>query len=114
VYPPPFWLSLVPFVTSWMGLNPLAAWPAALYSIVLFLAGVAYFILVRVFISINGRDSVLATAIGGDFKGKLSPVIYVAAIALSSVSPWLAYALYALVSVMWLVPDRRIEKILAE
>ena len=109
-----FWLSLVPFVTSWMGANPLAAWPAALYGIVLFLAGVAYFILVRVLISIHGRDSVLATAIGGDFKGKASPAIYLVAVALSFVSPWLAYALYVLVAVMWLVPDRRIEKILTQ
>jgi uncharacterized membrane protein len=109
-----FWLSLIPFVTSWMGANPLATWPAALYGIVLFLAGVAYFILVRVLISINGRDSVLAIAIGGDFKGKISPVIYLVAVALSLVSPWLAYALYVLVAVMWLVPDRRIEKILTQ
>jgi uncharacterized membrane protein len=109
-----FWLSLVPFVTNWMGENALAAWPAALYGIVLFLAGVAFFILVRVLISIHGRDSALATAIGGDFKGKASPVIYLVGVALSFVSPWLAYALYVLVAVMWLVPDRRIEKILTQ
>ncbi len=109
-----FWLSLVPFVTSWMGANPLAAWPAALYGIVLLLAAVAFFILVRVLISVHGRDSVLATALGGDFKGKISPVIYLVAIPLSFVSAWLAYALYVLVAVMWLVPDRRIEKTLAQ
>jgi len=109
-----FWLSLVPFVTSWMGANPLAAWPAALYGIVLLLAAVAFFILVRVLISVHGRDSVLATALGGDFKGKISPVIYLVAIPLSFVSAWLAYALYVLVAVIWLVPDRRIEKTLAQ
>jgi len=109
-----FWLSLVPFVTGWMGANPLAAWPAALYGIVLLLAAVAFFILVRVLISVHGRDSVLATALGGDFKGKISPVIYLVAIPLSFVSAWLAYALYVLVAVMWLVPDRRIEKTLAQ
>jgi uncharacterized membrane protein len=109
-----FWLSLVPFVTSWMGANPLAAWPAALYGIVLLLAAVAFFILVRVLISVHGRDSVLATALGRDFKGKISPVIYLVAIPLSFVSAWLAYALYVLVAVMWLVPDRRIEKTLAQ
>ena len=109
-----FWLSLVPFVTDWMGANPLAAWPAALYGIVLLLAAVAFFILVRVLISVHGRDSVLATALGGDFKGKISPVIYLVAIPLSFVNAWLAYALYVLVAVMWLVPDRRIEKTLAQ
>ncbi len=109
-----FWLSLVPFVTSWMGANPLAAWPAALYGIVLLLSAVAFFILVRVLISVHGRDSILATALGGDFKGKISPVIYLVAIPLSFVSAWLAYALYVLVAVMWLVPDRRIEKTLAQ
>jgi uncharacterized membrane protein len=109
-----FWLSLVPFVTSWMGANPLAAWPAALYGIVLLLAAIAFFILVRVLLSVHGRDSVLATALGRDFKGKISPVIYLVAIPLSFVSAWLAYALYVLVAVMWLVPDRRIEKTLAQ
>jgi len=109
-----FWLSLVPFVTGWMGANPFAPWPAALYGIVLLLSAVAFFILVRVLIAVHGRDSVLATALGRDVKGKVSPVIYLVAIPLSFVSPWLAYALYVLVAVMWLVPDRRIEKTLAQ
>jgi uncharacterized membrane protein len=108
-----FWLSLVPFVTGWMGANPLAVWPTALYGVVLLLAAVAFFILVRVLISVHGRDSALAMAIGRDFKGKISPVFYLVAIPLSFVSAWLAYALYVLVAVMWLVPDRRIENILA-
>jgi uncharacterized membrane protein len=108
-----FWLSLVPFATGWMGANPLAAWPTALYGVVLLLAAVGFFVLVRVLISVHGRDSALATAIGRDLKGKISPVFYIMAIPLSFVSAWLAYALYVVVAVMWLVPDRRIEKILA-
>src|SRR2546423_12328063 len=87
-----FWLSLVPFVTEWMGANPLAAWPAALYGIVLLLAAVAFYILVQVLLSVHGRDSMLATALGRDLKGKISPVIYLVAIPLSFVSAWLAYA----------------------
>jgi TMEM175 potassium channel family protein len=109
-----FWLSLVPFVTSWMGTNPLAAWPAALYGIVLLLSAVAFFILVRVLVAVHGRDSVLATALGRDLKGKVSPLIYLVAIPLSFVSAWLSYVLYVLVAVMWLVPDRRIEKSLIQ
>jgi uncharacterized membrane protein len=109
-----FWLSLVPFVTSWMGTNPLAAWPAALYGIVLLLSAVAFFILVRVLVAVHGRDSVLATALGRDLKGKVSPLIYLVAIPLSFVSAWLSYVLYVLVAVMWLVPDRRIEKSLVQ
>jgi len=108
-----FWLSLVPFATGWMGANPLAAWPTALYGVVLLLAAVAFFVLVRVLISVHGRESALAIAIGRDFKGKISPVFYLAAIPLSFVSAWLAYTLYVLVAVMWLIPDRRIEKALA-
>jgi len=108
-----FWLSLVPFATGWMGAHPLAAWPTALYGVVLLLAAVAFFVLVRVLISVHGRESALAIAIGRDFKGKISPVFYLAAIPLSFVSAWLAYTLYVLVAVMWLIPDRRIEKALA-
>jgi uncharacterized membrane protein len=108
-----FWLSLIPFVTGWMGENYFAAWPVALYGVVLLLAAVAYFILTRALIPLHGRDSVLATALGRDFKGKVSMLIYVAAIPLAFVSSWFACALYLLVAVMWLVPDRRIEKTLA-
>src|SRR5262245_26282162 len=107
-----FWLSLVPFVTGWMGANPLAAWPAAFYGVVLLLAAVAFFVLVRVLISVHGRDSTLAIAIGRDIKGKISPALYLLAIPLSFVNAWLAYALYVLVAVMWFVPDRRIENAL--
>src|SRR5918992_5153498 len=109
-----FWLSLTPFVTGWMGENHFAAWPVALYGVVLLFAAIAYFILTRVLISYHGRDSPLAKALGKDFKGKVSVVFYAAAIPLSFVNSWLACALYVLVAVMWLIPDRRIERALTE
>src|SRR5882672_4358574 len=105
-----FWLSLTPFVTGWLGENKFAAVPAALYGVVLLCAAIAYFILARSLLSIHSPDSVLATALGADFKGKISMVIYLVAIPLAFVRSWLAGALYVLVVVMWLVPDRRIEK----
>jgi uncharacterized membrane protein len=109
-----FWLSLTPFVTGWLGENKFAAVPAALYGVVLLCAAIAYFILARSLLSIHSRDSVLATALGADFKGKISMVIYLVAIPLAFVRSWLACALYILVAVMWLVPDRRIEKKIAK
>jgi len=109
-----FWLSLVPFVTAWMGENQFARGPVALYGAVMLFAAIAYFILVRALLSHHGRESVLATALGVDFKGKISMVIYLVAIPLALVKWWLACALYVLVSIMWLVPDRRIEKTLVE
>jgi uncharacterized membrane protein len=108
-----FWLSLIPFATGWMGENNFASWPVALYGLVLLLAGIAYFILTRFLISLHGRDSKIATALGRDFKGKVSIVIYLLAIPLAFVSSWLACGLYVLVAVIWFIPDRRIEKILA-
>jgi uncharacterized membrane protein len=105
-----FWLSLTPFVTNWMGQNSFAAWPVALYGAVLLCAAIAYFILVRNLISLHGKDSRLANALGSDFKGKISMVIYAVAIPLAFVRSWLACALYVSVAIMWLVPDRRIEK----
>jgi uncharacterized membrane protein len=108
-----FWLSLTPFVTGWMGENRFAAVPAALYGVVLLFAAIAYFILARSLLSIHAPDSVLATALGADFKGKISMVIYLVAIPLAFVRPWLACVLYVLVAVMWLAPDRRIEKNIA-
>jgi len=108
-----FWLSLTPFVTGWMGENRFAAVPAAMYGIVLLFAAIAYFILARALLSIHAPDSVLATALGADFKGKISMVIYLLAIPLAFVRSWLACGLYVLVAVMWLVPDRRIEKTIA-
>ncbi len=107
-----FWLSLIPFVTGWMGENQFAAWPVALYGVVLLFAAVAYFILTRALISLQGTNSILANALGRDVKGKVSVVIYLAAIPLALVNSWLAFALYVLVAVVWLVPDRRIEKTL--
>jgi len=107
-----FWLSLIPFVTGWMGENRFAPWPVALYGVVMVLAAVAYFILTRALIALHGRDSVLATAVGRDFKGKVSIVLYLAAIPLAFVHPWISCALYVLVAVLWFVPDRRIEKML--
>jgi uncharacterized membrane protein len=105
-----FWLSLVPFATAWMGENRFAATPVALYGVVLLMAAIAYFILVRTLLAVHGSDSVLATAIGDDLKGKVSVAIYVLAVPLAFVSPWLACALYVLVAVIWLVPDTRIER----
>lgn len=107
-----FWLSLIPFATAWMGENWLASWPAVVYGVVLLFAAVAYFILTRVLIALHGTDSALATAVGGDLKGKASVVAYLAAIPLAFLSPWIAFAIYVLVAVSWLVPDRRIEKTL--
>jgi uncharacterized membrane protein len=107
-----FWLSLTPFVTGWMGENNFAAYPVALYGVVLLLAAIAYFILARALLSIHSKDSILAIALGRDFKGKVSMVIYLVAIPLAFVRPWLACALYVLVAVIWLAPDRRIERTL--
>ena len=109
-----FWLSLVPFTTRWMGESNFAAWPVAVYGIVLILAACAYSILVRVLIAYHGRESHLAMAIGGDFKGNISIVLYAAAIALAFVDSRLACAVYALVAAMWLVPDRRIERVIGK
>jgi uncharacterized membrane protein len=109
-----FWLSLIPFVTGWMGENHFAALPVAFYGTVLLCAAIAYFILTRALISHHGRNSALAKALGKDFKGKVSVVFYVLAIPLSFVSSWLACALYVLVAIMWLIPDRRIERELSE
>ncbi|BAV33094.1 hypothetical protein SCL_0774 [Sulfuricaulis limicola] len=108
-----FWLSLFPFVTGWMGENHFAAMPTALYGVVLLMAAVAYWILQQAIIARHGRESVLAKAVGSDFKGKISPVLYVIAIFAAFIAPWVAGAIYILVAAMWLVPDRRIERTLA-
>jgi len=109
-----FWLSLIPFVTGWMGENHFAALPTAFYGIVLLMASMAYLVLQRAIIAEHGRDSLLAKALGADFKGKVSALCYAAAIGLSFVNQWFADALYVLVAVMWFVPDRRIERRLME
>jgi uncharacterized membrane protein len=107
-----FWLSLFPFATAWMGENHVASAPTAVYGVVLLWAAVAYYILQSAIIARQGRSSLLASALGRDWKGKLSPVIYLAAIPLAFVSPWIANGLYAFVALLWLVPDRRIERAL--
>jgi uncharacterized membrane protein len=104
-----FWLSLFPFATGWMGENHFAAIPSALYGVVLVMAAVAYLILQQTIIAAEGPDSVLRFAVGGDWKGRLSPFIYLVAIASTFWVQWLALALYVLVALIWLVPDRRIE-----
>jgi uncharacterized membrane protein len=108
-----FWLSLVPFTTAWMGENRFAATPAAAYGVVLLAAAVAYYALQGVIIRDQGPDSRLARAVGRDRKGKLSPTMYVAAIALSFVSNWFAVAIYVGMALLWLVPDRRVERTIA-
>jgi|ERR1041385_1029547 uncharacterized membrane protein len=108
-----FWLSLVPFVTAWIGATHFAAWPVALYGAVLVMAAVAYTIMTRALLSIHPSDSVLATALGRDFKGKISIAINVAAVPLAFVKPWISCAMYVIVAVIWLAPDRRIERTVA-
>jgi uncharacterized membrane protein len=105
-----FWLSLIPFTTVWMDENHFVAAPVALYGFVLLMAAVAYYILARILIRDNGPDSTLAKAFGKDFKGRISVVMYAAGIALSLWQAWLAVAIYVLTAVMWIIPDRRIEK----
>ncbi len=109
-----FWLSLVPFVTGWMDENHFAAVTVAAYGIVLLGAACAYTILTLVLLASHGKDSTLAKALGKDFKGKISIAIYVAAIPLAFVQPWISGGLYVLVAAIWLCPDRRFEKLLAE
>jgi uncharacterized membrane protein len=108
-----FWLSLVPFATGWMGENHFAAAPTALYGLVLLLAAIASYLLQSAIMAQEGRDSVLASAVGRDIKGKISPVLYVIGIASAFFVPWVGGALYVVVAVIWLVPDRRIERALA-
>lgn len=107
-----FWLSLVPFVTGWMGANHFAAAPTALYGAVLLMAAIAYWVLQQTIIAAQGRDSVLKAAVGRDLKGKISPVLYIIAIPLAFLSQWIAGGIYVLVALIWLVPDRRIEQAL--
>ena len=106
-----FWLSLIPFTTGWMAENRFATWPTFAYGLVLLLAALSYTLLQWCVIRTHGTDSLLARAVGADLKGKLSPVLYVTAIALGFVAAWLALAIYVLVALIWLIPDRRIEKV---
>src|SRR5215472_6738006 len=107
-----FWLSLLPYATAWMGENHVAPVPTAVYGVVLLLAGVAYYVLQSTIIAQQGPGSLLASAVGRDWKGKVSPVIYLSAVPLAFLSPWIANGMYALVALLWLVPDRRIERAL--
>jgi len=109
-----FWLSLIPAATAWMGDNFLAPLPTAIYGVTLLMPAIAYYLLQMAIMHKQGTQSLLAQALGTDLKGKISPVLYFAAIGLAYVSPWLSVAIYALVAVMWLMPDRRIEHVLGE
>jgi uncharacterized membrane protein len=109
-----FWLSLFPFATGWMGENHFAPLPTAVYGVVLFLAAIAYYILQSLIVAQQGPDSKLAASIGSDMKGKLSPILYVAAVVLAYKFPRAACGIYVFVALMWLVPDRRIERVVEE
>jgi uncharacterized membrane protein len=108
-----FWLSLIPFVTGWMGENHFAPAPTALYGVVLLMAAIAYWLLQLRLLKLEGRDSTLARALGRDWKGKASPILYAVAIPLAFASPWIAGGIYFLVALIWLIPDPRIERALA-
>ena len=108
-----FWLSLIPFTTAWLGENSFAATPAAAYGLALLGAALAYYALQSVIIRDQGTGSLVARAVGRDYKGKLSPVLYIAGIALSFVSQWLAMAVYTAAALIWFVPDRRLERTVA-
>src|SRR4051794_40346394 len=104
-----FWLSLFPFATGWMGENHFAPLPSALYGVVLLMAAIAYWVLQQTIIAAEGNESILKSAVGVDWKGRLSPIVYLLAIASTFWVPWIAQALYVFIALIWLVPDRRIE-----
>jgi uncharacterized membrane protein len=108
-----FWLSLFPFATGWMGENHFTAAPTVLYGVVLLMAGIAYYLLQQTIIRAQGEDSLLKKAIGSDWKGKLSPVLYLIAIFATLRSPWIAQAVYVIAALIWLIPDKRIENVLS-
>jgi uncharacterized membrane protein len=107
-----FWLSLFPFATAWMGENHNAPMPSVAYGVVLLMAAIAYFILQQMIVGSHGHDSVLGQALGSDWKGKLSPIFYLTAIPMAFVNPWISSALYTTVALLWIVPDKRIERTL--
>jgi uncharacterized membrane protein len=107
-----FWLSLFPFATGWMGENHFSAMPTALYGAVLLMAAIAYFLLQQAIIRSQGPDSLLKKAVGRDWKGKLSPVLYIAAIVATWFSPWISEGIFVAAALIWLIPDRRIERAL--
>jgi uncharacterized membrane protein len=105
-----FWLSLVPFVTAWMGENHFASLPTGIYGVVMLMAAIAYFILQQIIIASQGAGSLLKKALGGDWKGKISPILYMSAISAAFWLPWISLGIYVLVALIWLVPDKRIER----
>jgi uncharacterized membrane protein len=105
-----FWLSLIPFATAWSGENHFAPAPTAVYGVALLMPAIAYHLLQKAIIRLEGADSTLARALGRDVKGKVSPVLYAAAIGFAFVNPWISIAIYLAVAVMWFIPDRRIER----
>jgi len=107
-----FWLSLFPFATGWMGENDFAAWPSALYGAILLMAACAYWVLQQAIIAVEGPDSLLKSALGNDWKGRISPLLYLLGIASTFWLPWIAQGIYVAVALLWLVPDRRIEQAL--
>jgi uncharacterized membrane protein len=109
-----FWLSLTPFATGWMGENNFAPLPTAVYGVALLMPAIAYHLLQKAITRTHGMASTLARALGNDIKGKISPLFYIAAILLALVSPWISVALYTLVALIWLIPDRRIEHALRQ
>ena len=109
-----FWLSLFPFATGWMGENHLDALPTAVYGCILLMAAIAYWILQRSIIARQGPNSMLAAAVGSDWKGKISPVLYASAIPLAFVSPWISNGIFVLVALIWFIPDRRIERVVVK
>lgn len=109
-----FWLSLTPFTTAWMGENHFETWTVALYGFVLLMAGLAYFIMAKSLVHAHGKESLIAKALGRDWKGLLSIILYIAGIGLTFVNPWIGFSIYILVAIMWFIPDRRIEKKIEE
>jgi uncharacterized membrane protein len=109
-----FWLSLLPFVTGWMGENYFTTIPVALYGLDLFMSSIAYFILSQCLLKYEGKSSVLAAAVGNDFKGKISSILYVLAIVLAFINAWISLGIYTLVAMIWVIPDKRIEKVISE
>jgi uncharacterized membrane protein len=105
-----FWLSLIPFATGWMGENHFAKLPTALYGVALFMPAIAYYLLQAAIIRQHGQDGVLAKALGSNIKTKVSPVLYLIAVGSAFIAPWVSHLLYVMVALMWLIPDRRIEK----
>jgi uncharacterized membrane protein len=105
---------MIPFTTAWLGENGIETIPVAIYGVVLLMAGVAYYILAQTLVAHHGKDSLISRALGNDFKGKISVLFYAVAIGLAFVIPWASLAIYVLVAVMWLVPDRRMARVLTD